>query len=182
VSFGDYFQRHITKEAKVASHCNAFGAMGAQPIDPVKLYKIEILKHMYQIGDEKAIEEIADRISFRKFVGIEYNEKIPDATTMVKFRNRMANERLFDAAWNLVEKWLAEAGYILKRGHMAIVDATLVKSQTNPPPKTNNKSGENEPAEPKEKGTDWTVKNEKPHFGYKVIYARMRTTLFWMRR
>jgi IS5 family transposase len=38
--------------------------------------------------------QAADKLSFRKFVGIGIAEKIPDETTMVRFNERLRDDRL----------------------------------------------------------------------------------------
>ncbi|MEG3641442.1 transposase [Magnetococcus sp. PR-3] len=60
---------------------------------------------------------------------------------------------------------LEEKGLILKRG--TLIDASLIQADRRPPPKKQ----DDEQAEPKDPGAKWTVKANKPHYGYKAHAA-----------
>jgi IS5 family transposase len=83
-----------------------------------------MLQKWYDLSDPGLEEQLLDRVSFRRFVGLGAEEAPPDETTMVEFRKRLREggcaSTLFDAALSS----LRAKGVVLKEG--TIVDATIV--------------------------------------------------------
>ncbi|HAL65097.1 MAG: Transposase, IS4 family [Bacteroidetes bacterium 38_7] len=52
---------------------------GAKPYDVVMMFKILILQRYYGLGDTQIEYQILDRLSFKKFLGLESGDKVPDA-------------------------------------------------------------------------------------------------------
>jgi len=60
---------------------NNKGPQGGRPnIDPVVMMKMLVLQSWYGLSDPELERQVADRISFRRFLG--YPESIPDSTTV----------------------------------------------------------------------------------------------------
>jgi IS5 family transposase len=98
---------------------------GGRPFWPaVVMLKCVMLQKWYGLSDPQLEEQLRDRLSFRRFVGLGLDEATPDETTMVKFRERLRSagcaSTLFDAALAS----LRARGLVLKEG--TIVDATIV--------------------------------------------------------
>lgn len=134
---------------------------GRPGYDAVMLLKLLILEHWYELSDNRVLEESADRLSFRKFLGLGVGDALPNSTTLVKFRNRLRENDVLDEVFEYVNACIQNSGYSLKTGK--IVDATLVKAAVRP-----RKDGSEKEIEP---DADKTVKNGKPHYGYKVHMA-----------
>ena len=135
-----------------------------------------ILQRLYGISDEALEYQVNDRLSFMRFIGLGLEDKVPDATTVWLFRQKLVEQEL---AAELFEKF---EGYLRKQGYQAeggqIIDATLI-----PVPKQRNSREENEvvksgkipedwekkPAKKQQKDCDarWTKKNGISHYGYK---------------
>jgi IS5 family transposase len=98
---------------------------GRPPIPPLILFKTLLLEAWYRLSDIQVVEEIHDRRSFERFVGEEVRKYHVDDTTLVKFRNRMRENRIEEAVWTAVEQSLIQAGVVIRHG--TIVDSTLVK-------------------------------------------------------
>ena len=81
-----------------------------------------------------ALEEaLNDRVSFRRFLGLNLDADAPDHTTLCRFRNRMAAARLITRLFAEFNRQIEGRGLVLKQGTM--VDATWVEcSHTRPPP------------------------------------------------
>ena len=60
---------------------------GRPKIGEVVMMKILILQQWYGLSDPEIERQIADRMSFRKFLG--FPESIPDYSTLWKFKERM---------------------------------------------------------------------------------------------
>ena len=106
-----------------------------------------------------AEEAIGDRFSFRRFFGVGLHEAVPDETTICRFRGRVAETGLGDKLLRELNRQLDRKGLLVKHG--TLVDASLIEAQTRPPRK-------HDPHPPKDADADWTVKNDKPTYGFKL--------------
>jgi transposase, IS5 family len=70
---------------------------GRSNLDLIVMLKSLFIQQPYSLSDEQLEREIADRISFRVFLGI--TEKVPDSTTMWKFRERLAENGVDKEVW-----------------------------------------------------------------------------------
>ena len=57
-----------------------------QPFDVVLMFKVLILQTLYNLADEALEYQIRDRLSFMRFLGLELYERVPDGTTVWRFR------------------------------------------------------------------------------------------------
>jgi hypothetical protein len=72
---------------------------GAKPYDVVMMFKIVVLKRLYNLSNEQAEYQINNRLSFRNFLGLSSGDRVPDARTIWLFQDRLIKgnleERLF---------------------------------------------------------------------------------------
>jgi transposase, IS5 family len=68
------------------------GGVGRPRVSIVMLIKILFLQGMYHLSDPEAEDQIRDRMSFQKFLGICRAEDIPDETTLCRFRNELVQK------------------------------------------------------------------------------------------
>jgi IS5 family transposase len=149
---------------------------GRKPIDALVLFRMLVLQALYNLSDEEAEYQVNDRMSFGRFVGKGIEDRIPDATTLWLFREKLAKAGLIEKLFQRFDQHLEAKGYIARGGQM--VDATIV-----PVPKQRNTKEENEavktgqtpedwenkPAKNRQKDRDarWTKKHGKSFYGYK---------------
>lgn len=131
---------------------------GRRSYPPLVLFKVLLLQQWYGLSDPMAEEIIADRISFRRFLGLSFQDHVPDETTICRFRNRLAERELMPVLLEELDRQLVACGLVVKRG--TLVDATLVRAQSRPTKKTAEK-------QPKDTEAKWTVKNRNGFYGYK---------------
>lgn len=97
--------------------------VGAKPYDYVMMFKILILQRLYNLSDEQTEFQLNDRISFRRFAGLDFSHRVPDCNTLWNFKQGLArdnNERkLFDRFY----KVLQEKNLIVNEGKM--IDASF---------------------------------------------------------
>ena len=55
---------------------------GRPPYDVVMMFKILILQGLYNLSDEDMEYQIADHVSFQRFLGIDPDKKVPDSNTI----------------------------------------------------------------------------------------------------
>ncbi|NIP74320.1 MAG: IS5 family transposase [Gammaproteobacteria bacterium] len=130
-----------------------------RPSYPVLVhFKVLLLAQWYGLSDPMAEEALADRLSFRSFVGLSLQDRTLDETTICRFRNRLAELGLMGELLAELDRQLCAKGLVVKRG--TLVDASLVKAQSRPV----NKSA---PKQPKDREAAWTVKRGQGLYGYK---------------
>lgn len=134
----------------------ARSGMGPSGYDPLVLFKSLILSNLYGLSDPMLEEMLYDRLSFRRFCGLSVSARIPDETTICRFRNALSGQadQLFDS----VMTGLAKKGITLKTG--VIIDATVIQSAAKDPC-----GGTVSTTDPQ---AGWTKKGGRYHHGYKA--------------
>ncbi|MEI9419521.1 IS5 family transposase [Mesorhizobium sp. Cs1321R2N1] len=94
------------------------------------LFKALLLQSLYGLSDRELEEALADRLSFRRFVGLALDETVPDHTVLNRFRNLLIEKGLLDRLFGELDRQLEKAGVMLKRG--AMLDATLIEAASAP--------------------------------------------------
>src|ERR1700710_251384 len=149
---------------------------GRKPYDTILKLKIVVLQSLHNLSYERTEYLIRDRISFMRFLDLELEDPVPDATTIWLFREALAQAGLIDRLFERFGQHLEAEGYIARGGQ--IIDATIVSV-----PKQRNTKEENEaikagkmpegwekqPAKNAQKDKDarWTKKNDESFYGYK---------------
>jgi IS5 family transposase len=152
------------------------GKGGRPSFDPVLMFKVCVLKFLYNLSDENTELYIRDRLSFRHFLGLRLSDRVPDAKTIWLFGEQM---RLHGIERKLFERFnveLGRRGLAAQGGH--IVDGSFVEV-----PRQRNTREENErikkgevpesfEAKPRvraQKDCDarWAKKNRTSYYGYK---------------
>ena len=100
---------------------------------PLVLFKALLVGSLYGLSERELEEALADRLSFRRFVGLSYEETVPDHSVLNRFRNELVRRALYDRLFAELDKQLMAAGVILRRGTM--LDATVIEAVSSPPPK-----------------------------------------------
>jgi hypothetical protein len=79
---------------------------------------------LHNLSDEQTGYLIRDRMSFMRFLDLELEDPVPDATTIWLFREALAQAGLIDRLFERLGQHLAAEGYIARGGQ--IIDATIV--------------------------------------------------------
>jgi IS5 family transposase len=83
------------------------------------------IQHWFNLADLACEEALYDSASLRRFVGIDLGrESVPDATTILKFRKLLNENKLGEALFAQVGQELQARGF--KVNTCTIVDATIV--------------------------------------------------------
>ena len=149
---------------------------GAKPYDVVMMFKIIILQRYYGLGDTQIEYQILDRLSFKKFLGLESGDKVPDEKTVWAFRENLTNKGLVEEIFSLFTKYLDSKGLIMNEGKMVDASFTVAPRQRNTREENKKiKEGKGDelwkdkPNKKKHKDIDarWTKKNGETFYGYK---------------
>ncbi len=98
---------------------------GRPPIGLERMLRIHFIQHWFNLADLACEEALYDSASLRRFVGIDLGrEPVPDATTMLKFRRLLNDNKLGEALFAQVGQELQARGFKVSTG--TIVDATII--------------------------------------------------------
>ena len=130
---------------------------GRRPHDLERMLRIYFLQQWFNLSDPAAEDAIYDSESMRRFAKVELSEdKIPDESTILRFRHLLEKHGLTEAIFEEVKDLLVENGLLLRAG--TIVDATIIAA----PSSTKNATGSRDPEmKQTRKGKNW-------HFGMKL--------------
>ena len=132
---------------------------GGRPFWPVQvMIKCLMLAKWYNLSDPQLEEQLCDRLSFRRFVGLSLSDQTPDETTFVRFRQRLRETGHGSTLFDSVLKQLQDKGLVLKEG--SLVDATIITQSTG----GKNKDGDST----RDRSASFTRKHEKTYHGYKA--------------
>jgi IS5 family transposase len=140
---------------------------GRPPIGLERILRMYCVANWFNLSDEACEDALYDVAVFRQFCRIDLGrERVPDATTLLKFRHLLEEHPLGAALFARVGKLLMANGMRLSGG--TIVDATLIAAA----PSTKNEEKARDPEmHQTKKGNQW-------HFGMKVhIGADSKTGL-----
>ena len=116
---------------KLVGHLRDEAGPGRPGYPALVMLKAVLLASLYGLSERELEEALDDRLSFRRFVGLALEEKVPDHTALNRFRNRLIAERLLEKLFAELDRQLEKAGVIVKRGTM--LDATLIEAVSAPP-------------------------------------------------
>jgi len=122
--------------------------------DEVLMIKILVLQHWYSLSDQKMELEMAKNISFMRF--LDFQEDIPDSTTIWLFKERLKEKEVLNAIWQELQRQLDAKGLSVKEG--CIQDATLITSD---PGRSGNKKRGDEAKTRRSKDGTWTKKGDE---------------------
>ena len=98
---------------------------GRPPVGVERMLRMYFVQHWFNLADQACEEALLDSTALRRFVGIDLGrERVPDATTLLKFRRLLEKHELGAALFQQVNEELAARG--LKLGTGTIVDASLI--------------------------------------------------------
>ena len=130
---------------------------GRPPVGLERMLRMYFVQHWFNLADEACEEALLDSVALRRFVGIDLGrERVPDSTTLLKFRRLLEQHKLGAALFAQVGQVLQDRG--MKVGTGTIVDATIISA----PPSTKNAEGERDPE------MHQTRKGQQWYFGMKL--------------
>ena len=135
----------------------AHQALGGRPPFPIEMMlRIHCLQLWWNLSDPAMEEELHERPLYRRFAGLDGAARMPDESTILRFRHLLEKHELAPKILAIINAGLAQQGLMLKTG--TVVDATIIAA----PSSTKNKSGDRDPEmHQAKKGNQW-------HFGMKA--------------
>jgi IS5 family transposase len=152
---------------------------GNDAYPPLLLMKCLLLQQWFKIDSDPELEtQINDRISFKKFLGISFDNPAPDHSTFSRFRGRFTKDTLRMINHELLSQFAAK-GFTINEG--IAIDARLVQSASHPLKSDKLEEEKLKKQTPEGKldkngnllkfsrdlESDWTVKNDVALYGIK---------------
>ncbi len=132
------------------------GKKGRPPFSVETMLRVHFMQQWFTLSDPAMEESLHDIALFREFAGLGWDSRIPDESTILRFRHLLERNQLAEQILALVNDLLRDQGLMLKAG--TVVDATLISAASS----TKNESGERDPEmKQSKKGNQW-------HFGMKA--------------
>ena len=129
---------------------------GRPRVDLELRLRLYCLPQGYDLSDPATEEEATDSLSMRHCAGLRLETRVPDETTLCKFRLLLEAHALGTRIFALIPQHLADLGFRLRQG--TVMDATLIDTPTS----TQNQSRQRDPEmHSTRKGQPW-------YFGMKL--------------
>jgi len=152
---------------------------GADAYPPLLLYKCLLLQKWFHIDSDPELEnQINDRLSFKKFLGLSFSKPSPDHSTFSRFRKRLSKNAMDQINSEILRQFESQ-GLTINEG--IAVDARLVKSASRPISGDKIRQAREKHDTPEGKldkngkplkfhrdlDSDWVVQKDTPHYGLK---------------
>ena len=115
------------------------GKKGRPPFAVQTMLCIHVMQQWFTLSDPAMEEALHDVPLFREFAHLEYSGRLPDESTILRFRHLLEQHQLAEQILATVNDLLRYKGLLLKAG--TVVDATLIAA----PSSTKNDSGQRDP-------------------------------------
>src|SRR6201981_4118268 len=132
---------------------------GRPAFDHVLMVKALILQASHSLSDERTEYLIKDRLSFMRFLGLGLADAVPDANTILTFREALTRAKTegkpaIEILFQRFDAALAAAGFLAMGGQ--IIDASIIAA-----PKQRNSAGEKREIKEGRIPADWARKPAK---------------------
>jgi IS5 family transposase len=125
---------------------------GEKAWPPLMMLKALLLQSWYKLSDPALEKQLARDLLFRRFVGLDITESIPDHSTFWRFRQQLERRALMEPLLQEINDQLIEQGLYIKSGGVSIVDASVIEAKQCRPNKTKSGGSTQDP------DADWNVK------------------------
>lgn len=156
------FDRLAASVADIFIEDNPAGGAPHWPI--ATMLKVVFLQKCFGLSDPIAEEMLRDRISFRRFVGLSFDDKTPDHSTISTFRDRLRQKGHGSTLFEQTLEVLRAKGLVVNQG--TLIDATILEAPLGG--KRADGSDTTDPAARK------TVKGGRSYHGYRAHVATDR--------
>jgi len=127
---------------------------GRKSIDAIVMFRMLVLQALYNLSDEETEFQLNDRMTFMRFVGKGLEGRIPDATTLWLFREKLSSAGVIEKLFARFDQHLEARGYIARGGQM--IDASIVSV-----PKQHNSREDNDTIKAGKTPAAWEEKHKK---------------------
>jgi IS5 family transposase len=105
---------------------------GPEPYPALAMFKAILLGQWFNLSDAELQRALRLRLDFMVFTGFEPGARVPDESTLCRFRNRLIAADLDQVLMVEINRQLEASGLKVNRAKGAIVDATIIPSAARP--------------------------------------------------
>ena len=135
------------------------GKNGRPPFSLQTMLRIHFMQQWFTLSDPGMEEAFFDTPLYREFAQLDEFGRLPDESTILRFRHRLERHKLAEQILTTVNEILTQRGLLLRAG--TVVDATLIAAPTS----TKNKDKARDPEmHSSKKGNQWYF-GMKAHIG-----------------
>jgi IS5 family transposase len=140
---------------------------GNQAYAPLLMFKALLLQSWYGLSDPALEKQLARDLLFRRFVGLNLSDAIPDHSTIWRYRQALDKANVAQALLKEVNTQLQQKGLLIKHGSVSIIDASVIEAQRARP---NEGSDGNSTQDPEAQWNVKTAANGKKTstYGFKI--------------
>lgn len=102
---------------------------GRRPIPPSVMLRIYLMQQWYGLSDPAMEESLYDIESMRRFAGVSM-QRIPDETTLCKFRHFLLKHQMTEELLRLTKQCLSEHGLTVNLGRVTDPRVRRIKRKT----------------------------------------------------
>ena len=140
---------------------------GEKAWPPLMMFKALLLQSWYKLGDPGLEKQLARDLLFRRFVGLDISESVPDHSTIWRFRQLLKPQSLMSRLLEEVNRQLSEQSLYIRSGEVSIIDASVVEAKQCRPNKRDDGTNTQDPE------AGWNVKagsdgRRRSTYGFKV--------------
>jgi len=136
---------------------------GRKSYPALTMFKCLLLQNWYNLSDYELERSVDDRLSFRRFVGLDYTESVPDHSSFCRFRDELLKHNLESCLFDELNRQIEMMDLVIKKGRL--VDASIIQADVKRPSPTREGRGGTSINDP---DASWTKKYGKSYFGYKM--------------
>ena len=140
----------------------------------ISLFKALLIGTWHNLSDESLADSLKRDLVFINFCGFSLSGNKPDATTLLRFRDKLIKQNLFDQLLTTINTILESNNLKLSNGTHVAMDATLIKSSRRPKKviTTNQVDGIYQTDDIEysdDKDAKWTYKPRQYTYGYSSV-------------
>lgn len=102
---------------------------GEKAWPPLLMFKGLLLQVWYKLSDPGLEKQLARDLLFRRFVGLDIAESVPDHSTIWRFRQLIESKGLMKPLLDEVNGQLADQALYIQQGEVSIVDASVIEAK-----------------------------------------------------
>jgi IS5 family transposase len=129
------------------------------------LTRMLFVQYLYNLSDEELEEHLHDRLTFQRFCGITMEMRIPDHTTIWRFKESLIREGVMEKMFAMILSQLQSQG--VRFTHGRILDATIIDSSHRPLRSQEREVAQEHPSPQKDMDARSGKKYGRFRFGYK---------------
>lgn len=149
---------------------------GRKPFNRLMMFKVLVLQSLYNLSDHQTEFQIRDRLSFMRFLGLDFEDRTPDEKTIWAYREELIQRKVIKKLFDRFNQYLDQQGLSAACG--TIVDASIIEAPRQRNSKDENqqikegkvpKQFEENPHVLRQKDVEarWTKKRMQSYYGYK---------------